>query len=256
MLFNYISCKNVIGRIIRNTRMTDSSYMDDMLEWIPEVIDLLRTHYQLVPTYKVLEVADNCAKIPCGLVTIEAVEHQGSRLRLSNGVGGPYLPILNNNIGSIFVPDTHETLQNHISTRITGSDLKMLPQQDNSYYKIVGNYIQTSFKEGNMTVFFLKRQVDEEGYPMIPDVEDYKQAVYWYVLMMMLGAGYEHHLFKYDDCEARYNLHAARAVSAIKYPTVDKMESNHRALTRLVPPQNYYDNFFNGSEQYNGVNGL
>jgi hypothetical protein len=259
MIFNFVSCKEVIARIIRNTRITDSSYADDLLEWIPEGIDQLETHYQLIPSYTIQQVSNNCVKIPCGTVGIEAISYQGCRMRLSLSESSVFMPILDTQgfIGSVFVPDMDETLQNNLHTRITGSDLKEVNSSYGSTYKIVGNYIQTSFKEGEIIIFFTKRQVDSDGYPMVPDNENYKTALYWYCLMMMIGAGFEHSVFNYDRCYNEFfNVFGPRAIAEVKYPSVDRVESIHRSLTRLIPPQNYYEDFFTGGEQYNGVVGL
>ena len=72
---NSTSVKEVIGRIVRNTRLNDSSYLDDMLEWIPEGMDQLETRYQLKSKSETLEVVEHVSKkLPCGLVHIDAVE--------------------------------------------------------------------------------------------------------------------------------------------------------------------------------------
>jgi hypothetical protein len=50
-------------------------------------------------------------------------------------------------------------------------------------YKINDNYIITTFKEGASVLMAYKAfPVDEDGYPLIPDNEKFKQAVQWYIM--------------------------------------------------------------------------
>lgn len=247
MVYKTCSVKEVIGRIARNTRITDSSYIEDLLEWIPEGINKLQTHFSLITCYKNLEIKNNTAKLPCGLVSIEAVLYKDKRLILT-GFQGTSDFILSNELesqGAIFTPDTNGLLKNNLQERINGTYLRTKDINSSHYYKLQLDYIQTSFNEGNITIFYTKQPVDCDGYPMIPDNDNYKEALYWYCLMKMMEAGYEHSIFDWRHCWNMWeNIYLPRAIGEIKYPDVDRYDRLHRATVRLIPPFNYYEDLF------------
>lgn len=259
-VYKTVSSKEIIGRLLRRTRVTDSSFMDDLLEWFPEAMDKLKTRQQFESCYKTLKIENHSAKLPCGLVSLDAVAHKGNRLREGSSVANvKKMPSLNNRINkaSIFVPDTDHTIENRLQDRISGTDL--IEMKDDStigqYYKLQLDYIQTSFKRGKITIYYLKRPVDDEGYLLIPDNEDYKEALYWYGRMMMIEAGWEDPVFTWDKCYFQfYQVHAPRAITDISYPSVDTVERIRQATIRMIPPQHFYEDFFTGAEQYQGLN--
>ncbi len=257
MIYTSVSCKEIIARLLRNTRLSDSSYIDDMFEWIPEGINQLKTKYQLNLEPKNLSVFGNIAKLPCGLVSIEAVVYNGQRLRegsadisvkriptgFSSGNGTATSTVLQS--------DSNKTIENRLDPRLTGSDLTAVTQfSGNDFYKIQLDYIHTSFEEGNITLHYWKRPIDSEGYPLVPDNENYKIALYWYLLSMMIDAGYDHKEgYSAEFCRGKFEFYGGRAIAEIKYPSIDKMEKNRQVLTRLVPPAHLYGDFFLNGEQ-------
>jgi hypothetical protein len=86
--------------------------------------------------------------------------------------------------------------------------------------------------------------VDADGLPLIPDNENYKQALYWYVRAMMIGSGYPDKQFTYEQCIQQHEHYAARAMGEITYPSPDDMENIKNTLVRFIPPPNYWENFF------------
>jgi hypothetical protein len=137
------------------------------------------------------------------------------------------------------------------TTPIFGEDLEQLPiaSSNANYYKISGNYIQFSFEEGFVKLHYLRRPLDKEGYPLIPDNENFKQALYWYVLKQLIGAGYKHQVFDYGKCDEEFEKYGARAINEITYPSLDAMAKANRSLIRLIPPYHFYEDFFANSEQ-------
>ncbi len=260
-VYRTVSSKEVIGRFLRRTRITDSSFIDDIWEWLPEAMDKLKTRNQLDPKWAELTVVNHCVKLPCGLYSLDAVVYNGNRLREGSSVASVHnMPSLNTNfnsaVTSVYEPDTNITIENHLDVRVSGSDLQLATQFDHSeYYKLQLDYIQTSFEEGTIVVYFLKRPIDEQGYVLIPDNEDYKEALYWYLRMMVIEAGWEDPLFTWDKCyDLFYNIHGPRAITDISYPSVDTIERIKQSTTRLIPAQHFYEDFFTNSEQVQQYN--
>lgn len=259
MIYTSVSVKNVIGKLIRNTRITDSSYMDDLLEWIPEAMGMLRTRHELKLCWKELEVENYSAKLPCGILSLEAVSYNGSRLREGSTQGHvanmPSSVYNSDGTSSTFIADTDEIIENHLDTRISGSEITALEVSTADFYKLQLDYIQTSFEEGTIVIYYLKMPVDKEGYPLIPDNENYKEALYWFCRMKMIEAGWVDPLFDWKHCWSMWeNMYAPRAINEIRYPSVDRMERLLKSTVRLIPPQHFYTDFFSGAEQYQSIN--
>ena len=261
MLHTSTSIERVLAKFIRDTKISDSSLISDLKEWIGEGIEKLETKWQLDSKYCILTITNYKTKLPCGLRSIESVTYNGKRLR--NGtpqISVEYPPLLNRNNSSafVFVPDLSITfegsIQNQMNTRISGTDIVQSGEDDNSeYYVTQLDYIKTSFKEGKIVLYFLQQPVDNKGYPLIPDNANYLTALSWYLRMMAIGSGWQDPIFRYADCEERWNIFAARAINEVKYPNVDRMETLRMNSSRIIFPEHLYDDIFINAEQYQGT---
>ena len=254
MLYKSTSIKEVIGRIIRNTRLQDSSYIDDIVEWIPEAMGYMRTRQQMHVTYQDITVEFHKAKMPCGLVALGAVEHSpGYRMMYSNSTRAIEVARFQqtNNAANIPVFMTEVATPNHApftgpqnyiwKTTLTAA--QSLPFS-NHYYTVEMGYINTSMCDGQIRAHFTTTMLDEDGYPLIPDNEDYKEALYYYVRAKMFGAGFKDPAYSEVELMRRYEMYAVRAVGQIRYPSVDQVQAKIEAHTRFVPPPNYWESFF------------
>lgn len=263
-IYKYVSVKPIIARIFRNTgKNIVAEYIDDILEWIPEGIAKMNTRYTLKPVALVVPIVGHVGVIPCDLVHLVAVEHEGRRLREGGEIRGysrdtstcesSTAPPSSIGETSLYGLDTESNLE--YVEKLQGQDLKRSSggRTTDIAYKLMPGFIQTSLEEGELTIHYKALPLDCEGYPTIPDNENYKTALYWYVLSMMIGSGYKHKVFQYGDCEQRWEQFARRALNEIKYPTADGMERLYRAGTRLVPPEHFYEDFREGSEQIQDI---
>lgn len=355
MIYKSVSIKQVIGRIIRNTRLQDSSFIQDMGEWIPEAMGYMRTRVVLSPTWKDIKVDFHKGKLPCDLRTLSAVAYKNSRMRHNNSgiatygiprdrtadgtsfISQPTSTVIAEVIGKkVFTADTtagaiwatdylligttefpipfiidstnlaadtaalsiylnslnqgtfivtwdgsllsielkdagtitgiayhRVTLDAPVLLMVVASNTTIatayetnsldtiksveqcmaLPYCHYTYYTEL-DYINTSLCDGTIRIFYKAIPIDEDGFPLIPDNEDYKEALYWYVRGKMIGTGYRDTVFKITDCEARYDHHATRAIGQIRYPSVDEVETRQELSTRLILPDNYFETFF------------
>jgi hypothetical protein len=271
MNYTTTTVKTVIAKIIRSTgKNLPSEYIEDILEYVPEGIKKLKTKMNVVPLTKVIEVKDHIGALPCGLLSINAIEYCGHRLR----EGGDIRDIKQTedaflsgtNTTDLWENDTSEDKDyssesypdNSYVEEVRGQDIVRSPaDSEAAFYKLVPNYIHTSFECGEITVHGNQLPLDEEGYPLIPDNENYKEALYWYVLTKLIESGYKHHLFDWNHCWNMFEkVYARRAINEIKYPNPDRVEKLYRAFIRLVPPEHFYDDFRSGSEQIQPIKGL
>jgi hypothetical protein len=257
MLYKSCSIKEVIARIVRNTRIQDSSFIADFNEWIPEAMGYMKTQFVLKPVFQDVNIIFHKGKLPCDLEELDAVEYCGRRLPVSNTVKNYKT---GHNLADATNPITNAPLftsvvfgtENNGNTMYKSSavpeysviEQNSTDRQPSDWYGIEANYITTSFANGTVRLHYKARPSDEDGLPLIPDNDDYKQAIYYYVRAMMIGAGYEDKVLKYEECMQHFELHARRAINQISYSTPDQKEQMMKTLVRLVPPQNYWENFF------------
>ena len=289
MIYKSVSIKEIIGKVIRDTRIQDPSYIIDMHEWIPEAMAELRTQYELTNYLEEVKVEFHKGKMPCNLQTLLAVEHNGARMRYTSRVKNTrtninhyyeqqvngsqifnsviYAQKTNSYPGDQYPsdPNTIANTQYWWSTAVPSK----LNNYDDSTYTIEMNYINTSFRDGIIILYYLGIPTDDSGFPLVPDEINYKQALYYYTRMKMGEAGYKDPIYRIGDIMQIYEKHAARAIAAIKYPSADRMESMINTLTRLIPPLHWYENYFDSNSpekqrgylnpanvNYGGVSGL
>lgn len=251
-----------MGKILRDTRITDMTYADDFIEWIGEGLNRMLIRWRLNPTHKVLEIKDHQAKLPCGLVTLNGVIYNGQRLRLGASEIDVRVKTWNKstNVDSFFQLDTTVTPEdvNDMDYRmVRGLDLKQLTTiTTTDFYQLRYDYIKTSFKEGCIIILFRKQDTDKEGYPLIPDLQETRDALFWYVCSKLCFTGYKlpdpAMDFKFCDDKAEHFFSRARKI--IKTQSLDEQETAVQMLNNLIPPSNYYETFFTNAEQRKYVN--
>lgn len=261
MTFRTCSIDEVVGRVLRNTRVQDSSYIQDMFEWIPEAMGQLRTRMELQAKYADVEINFHKGKMPCGLYYLEAVEYDGKRLPYSS-TSKHYQTghFINDKIqnGDISTVNTFTaTIQSQPNT-VTGNTMwNPVWSQDNApipadshdkhptkWYSVEMDWITTSFADGMVRLYYWSVPLDENGLPLIPDNENYKQALYFYVRAMMIGAGYQDPVYRHQDLMQMFETYGRRAINEITYPTPDQKEQQLKTQVRFIPPANYYENFY------------
>lgn len=254
MIYTTTSVEEVIGRVFRNTRVSDASYANSMNEWIPEAMGYMRTRVQLQTVYKDINISYHKGRMPCGLVTLNAIQYRGGRLRYYQpAYPAQALGNRTSNAASVYpgIPGrgttsfgthlvTRETVDDGSEVRFYETDIESLEQLDfcdSAWYYTELDYINTSFSEGCIRVFFKSIPIDAKGFPLIPDEENYKEALYWYCRAKMIGAGFEDKVFNEQTCMDRYERSAERAIARITYPSVDETEAKIKDITRFIFPE-------------------
>lgn len=275
--FGMVSAKEVLARLIRGTGYKlPSVYHDDVLEWIVEGIGYIQTTTSLVTKSSGAKdcpdeiiIHNHCAPLPCGFINILAVENEnGNRLHEGSDITDITLQTSSRHIGvgidgdariSTFETDPfdHQTSTGVPATKPgtgvpwDGSDIVQERERTKGkqYYKIQGNYIQTSFECGHIRIHYLALPVDKEKYPLIPNNENFKQALEWHLIRRLIGAGYQHPVFSWDKADEQFGIYAGRAMNEVSFASLDTRARSWRSTVRLIPPDNYDSDFFINSEQ-------
>lgn len=217
MIYNYSSVKEVIGNVVRNTRVTDTQFLLDIPEWIGEAMSFMRTRMDPVYKHKDISINFHAGSLPAGLISVECVEYCGKQLRLGTQRRHHF-----NHSGY------------HQSMKFTEWYHK-LPYCNDTYFTEMGTIKTPSLCDATVRVHYKSIPTDEEDFPLVPDNANYKQALYWHCRAMMIGAGYEDKTFNYEYCDAQYEKYAARAIAGIHYPSVEEMHSRIQDISRFLP---------------------
>lgn len=278
--YSFVSGKAILAQVIRGLGYKlPATYTDDVLEWIAEGLGLMQVTNTLIiqstgdqnEPGEIL-ISNYCAKLPCGFVNLIAVENdQGNRLpeggdqtdltahSKSRGVN----VLQNTRVSSFQVdPFNHQTSTGvpanspgsippyYLSgVDITQSNVVVDSARTMHYYKVVGNHIQTSFESGFIRLHYYAIPVCNEGYPLIPDNANFKLGLEWHVLKRLIGSGYIHPVFNYEYADEQFEKFASRGMGEVSFYTPEGAARLNRSLIRLIPPFNFYEDFFTNSEQ-------
>lgn len=121
-------------------------------------------------------------------------------------------------------------------------------------YTTKPGYINTCMPRGFVKISYYAIYTDEDSMPMIPDLESYKEAIYWYVTMkLMYPKKLKGQISQgdYYDIRNSYNFYRKQAYAEAMMPTVDDLEIISNIYTKLYPEINDHSMFFStsGDEQ-------
>lgn len=272
MIYKSVSIKEVIGNIVRNTRVQDASYLFAMKEWIPQAMGLMKTKCTLSNKWEDIDIHFHKGKMPCDMKTIKAVEAHGRRIPHGNSVQTLGIPESNQHhshsrLGTTngfeyipqfySAPDQPNPQENSIIytqdiVSLSAEHCNNLPRHEHDWYDTELDYIMYSGPDTTIRVHYRAIPVDAIGFPLVPDNENYKLALYYYCRAMMIGAGFEDKIFSYDKLmgpEGYFERHAARAIGEIRYPSTDQMEFKVNEHVRLVKDENYFHNYFSSEHK-------
>ena len=99
---------------------------------------------------------------------------------------------------------------------------------------------------------------DERGYPLIPDLSSYQEAIYWYVVMKLsfpkfisgkLSGSTSKYASKYARdtyfyIQQQWNFYRNQAYAEAMMPTADDMQNIKNDWNKLIPDWDGDDTFF------------
>ena len=118
-------------------------------------------------------------------------------------------------------------------------------------------------KEGGFAKLSYKAiATDERGYPLIPDLPSYQEAIYWYVMMKLsfpkflkgsLGGKARYNQNTYFYIQQQWNLYRNQAYAEAMMPNESEMLTIKNEWTKLIPEWDDDENFFKntGEKQLN-----
>lgn len=112
-------------------------------------------------------------------------------------------------------------------------------------YKIQGRVLFLSIKDTEVEVSYQSLQLDEDGYPLVPDNQSFVKALELYIKKQMFTILFEMgqiHQYIYNDVCQEYLFYAAQAKNDMDMPDYDTMQNITRNSSILR--MNLHDNGF------------
>lgn len=293
MIYNYTRCESVIAKIMADLDISEKNIrITDIKEWIFEAVEKIGapTQYESVESgtgcEPILQICDKQVPIPCGLHTLDGVAY-------SPNPDGPWYPMrkdtgLFHDVNTFHsckftsdcdsckfpdkykVPCIHEhchcgfrekpiTMNAQLYTRSGAKYVdtmfpKGTPIKDCTYFVKPG-WIVTNMPKGFIKLAYKKIMVDEKGYPVIPDLASYQEAIYWYVVMKLqfpkfLKSGMvgknriNAEANKYNYIQQQWHFYRNQAYAECMMPDAGEMKAIKNDWTKLIPDWDSDDSFF------------
>lgn len=130
---------------------------------------------------------------------------------------------------------------NHKVFRYSTDSFHMSEHKGHSFdltYKVQGNVIFTSMKEGKIEIAYMAIPVDSDGYPMIPDNSTFANALELYIKKKQFTILFDQGKITpqvYNNCLQEYSWAVGQAQSDLVRPSVDEMQAITNSWNTLVP---------------------
>lgn len=269
MIYNYTRCESVIAKIMADLDSSEvRQRISDIREWIFEAVDKIGAPMQYITKESgvdgtpLLQIEDNQVPLPSDLVILDGVA-------FSESPNGPWVPVSKST--SLFREPTHKhkgfeekhqpmrhkmmTSQSQLYT-VNGMKYleKAVPHGKKPEYFIKPGWIVVNKPKGYIKLAYKAIAVDERGYPLIPDLTSYQEAIYWYVVMKLSfpkymsgklgGKGVNTAQNVYFYTQQQWNFFRNQAYAEAMMPTADEMENIKNDWNKLVPELDARDTFF------------
>lgn len=177
--------------------------------------------------------------LPCDLIRIIQVKDDNSGVCLRS-------------MTDSFTPNTE-------SSSPTPSSMPYINFKASGYgepsFKTQGRVIFTSFPEGKVIIAYKSIPVDEDGFPLLIDNENYIACLEAYIKKQVFTIKFDQGKIAagvLQNAQADYSWLAGQLQSEFQLPSVSEMESISRMINNIHRPVNHFDSAFRnlGNREY------
>lgn len=292
MIYNYTTCESVIAKIMADLDISEKNQrITDIREWIFEAVDKIGAPMQYVQKESgadgvpIIKMEDYQVPMPSDLAILNGVA-------FSLNENGPYIP-LRTNTGTFKEPkhDTKKQCnipQHDPNNKVLANECETEPMQEehqpmqyklptsqSQFYTVNGvkyierfmlngglkqpsyfikpGWIVTNQQQGFIKLAYKSIATDGRGYPLIPDLSSYQEAIYWYVTMKLsfpkfmdgtLGGRSRNSTGVYSYIQQSWNFYRKQAYAEAMMPTEDNMRSIKNEWNKILPEFDSDDTFF------------
>lgn len=226
----YISLKVIADDIADNPLLQDIPY-ERIINYAINLMRLIGCPRIFEDKIVTLEVKDYRCKLPCDFLDI---------VQIKNKDGVCY---------------RHTTDSFHMELNGKNNYTKCGDYVGQLTYKIQGNYIYTSNREGEITVAYQAIALDNDGFPLIPDNSSFIEALEYYIKKKHYSILFDQGKIAapvYQDACQQYAWYVGQAQSDLVRPTLDQMQSITNMMNTLITRVTDHDNGFinSGDREY------
>lgn len=235
-----ISCKTVVAKVYRDLQLTEEGPFMDMIEWLAEALEFIHVYPQYIHKTCKIEIVNYKGEIPCDFIGLDAVEYNGINTLYASNIFGPQDTPKS---GRYYTPYSYN--QEKINNVLLVKNNIIGPETS---FSIDGSWFKTSFKEGELYIRYTAYPSDDEGYPLVPDHQSFKEALYWYITYKYLYAKVlkdEINPRFYDDAFTKWQYYCNQAGAEAMMPDLATLEAIKRSYHRLKPDMFHFTNFYN-----------
>lgn len=209
--FNYIRLEEVLARILRHPLMQSMDY-ETGIQYTVDFLQTVGFPQTFIEKHKCISIKDYRALLPCDLIQIIQIKDTKSNKYLRS-----------------------------MSSSVYDKD------KNNSTYKTQGNIIYTSFKEGNIEIYYKAIPIDENGVPLIPDNSIFLKALElyikkeWFTILFDTGKIHQNIL---QNTQQEYAFAVGACNNTFIIPSVSEMEAIKNMWNQLIPRTNEFRNGF------------
>lgn len=146
-------------------------------------------------------------------------------------------------------PDLKTTIYDMLLKKRTSRISDYTQYHDDHSFVIVDGYIKTNTREGYLMLSYNAIPTDDEGYVMIPDMESFMEAIYWYINMKLSYSEWRLGQIPnavYQHCEAKWRFYSRQAYGEAMMPDMSVMPSLINQWNKLIPNFNeHHSNYEN-----------
>lgn len=270
MIYNYTRCESVIAKIMADLNSSEARQRtSDIKEWIFEAVDKIGAPMQYIRKESgadgvpLLKIEDNQVPLPQDLVVLDGVAYSESQK-------GPWHPMSSST--SIFREpkkrniDAEDAEHQPMQYKQITSQSQLYTQNGMRFAEKIGvqkqipeyfikpGWLVTNKSKGYIRLAYKAIAVDERGYPLIPDLSSYQEAIYWYVTMKLCfpkwvkgtlgGKGVNTGQNIYTYTQQQWNFYRNQAYAEAMMPTADDMQNIKNDWNKLVPEWDANETFF------------
>lgn len=279
MIYKYTKCESVIAKIMADADMSEKNIrVTDIREWIFEAVEKIGAPVQYVQKESgedcvpIFEIHEHQVPIPDDLESLTAVAYSidGTNWVQARKDESSFKVQTNSCHHAHYIPEqpAKKPLITHRSQLLGINGSTVLLNAINEHkineptYWIKPGWIVFNKDKGKVKLSYKAIATDERGYPLIPDMASYQEAIYWYVMMKLsfpkflkgtLGGKARYNMGTYTYIQQQWNFYRNQAYAESMMPNESEMMSIKNEWTKLIPDWSADEDFFKetGQKQLN-----
>ena len=227
--YNYISIKEILNRLMRHPLLRDVN-LDQVIQYTIDFISIFGMPKFYFDKQETLHIEDYRAMLPCDLIAINQVKECSTNTCLRSMTDN-------------FLSEDYYEKKNGYR----------VPQE--LTFKVQGQVIFTSFREGDITISYKAIPVDDNGFPLLIDNPTFLKTLEAYIkkeiftILFDMGKVSSPVL---QNAQQQYSWLAGQLQSEFTIPSISEMESLKRSWCTLLQRTTSFNDGFrnNGNQEY------